>query len=618
LNGAAGTSPSITVTAPKITPTLTVTPAFSSITPSQSLTVAVSVTAANPSSQVYGTAVLTSGAYTSMPMAFFQNYTGFTVPAGALPIGADTLTVSFTPDPVLGTNYASTSATTKVIVGTVLKPVVTPVPTTSTITSAQSLWVGVAVNQGNGSQFPTGTVTLSSASYTSSGSTLTYGQTSILIPAGSLAIGTDTITASYTPDSASAALYGSSSGTVSVTVSAPAELAPAITAKPSSTSITTAQALTIAVGITGGSGNPIPTGSVTLTGGGYSAAPMSLANGAATINVPAGSLATGVDALTVSYSPDGFSASTYVADSINIPVNVVTAGQATKPTMVLNLSSTSITTSQSLTVSATVSGENGFPTPTGSVSLTGGGYASAATALSGGNASFIIPAGSLAIGTDTLAIAYTPDSASSATYLDAAITTYVTVTATPAAVFTIAGTALTIAPGATTGNASTITVTPSGGFTGSVVLSAAITSSPAGAEDLPTFSFGSTSPVSVTGVAAGTGTLTITTTSSSSAARGRSPRPGVRWHAVGSATLACILLFGIPARRRKCRGLLAMFALLVILAGGMLACGGGGSVASSGGGGASNSGTTAGAYTITVTGVAGATTETGTMTLTVQ
>jgi hypothetical protein len=38
-----------------------------------------------------------------------------------------------------------------------------------------------------------------------------------------------------------------------------------------------------------------------------------------------------------------------------------------------------------------------------------------------------------------------------------------------------------VAPGATTGNTSTITVTPTGGFTGSVALTAALTTSPSGA-----------------------------------------------------------------------------------------------------------------------------------------
>jgi hypothetical protein len=60
--------------------------------------------------------------------------------------------------------------------------------------------------------------------------------------------------------------------------------------------------------------------------------------------------------------------------------------------------------------------------------------------------------------------------------------------------FTVSGTAVNIAAGATTGNTAIITVTPTGGFTGSVTLTAAITTNPSGASLPPTLSFSSTSP----------------------------------------------------------------------------------------------------------------------------
>jgi hypothetical protein len=90
-----------------------------------------------------------------------------------------------------------------------------------------------------------------------------------------------------------------------------------------------------------------------------------------------------------------------------------------------------------------------------------------------------------------------------------------TINLPPPPSFTISGTSVTVVPGATTSNTSTITVTPSGGFTGSVALTAAITTSPNGAQHLPIFSFGTTSPVSIVGTTTGTATLTITTTTAS-------------------------------------------------------------------------------------------------------
>jgi hypothetical protein len=175
--------------------------------------------------------------------------------------------------------------------------------------------------------------------------------------------------------------------------------------------------------------------------------------------------------------------------------------------------------------------------------------------------------------------------------------------------FTLAGTAVSVAPGATTGNTSTITVTPgTGGFTGMVSLTCAI--SPPAASDPATCSI----PASVTlsGATAQTATLTVYTTAPTSAALVLPKRPGVPWYAAGGATLACILLFGIPARRRSWRTMLGMLALLVALTGGVLAC----SKPTPPPPG--NPGTTAGTYTVTVTGTSGTTTETGTVSLTVQ
>jgi hypothetical protein len=67
----------------------------------------------------------------------------------------------------------------------------------------------------------------------------------------------------------------------------------------------------------------------------------------------------------------------------------------------------------------------------------------------------------------------------------------------------------------------------------------------------------------------------------------------------GGAVLACLVLFGIPARRRAWRNLVGLLALAVLLLGGASACGGS---KSSTGGGTTIAGTTSGAYTITISG----------------
>ncbi|MGA3161391.1 MAG: kelch repeat-containing protein [Terracidiphilus sp.] len=293
------------------------------------------------------------------------------------------------------------------------------------------------------------------------------------------------------------------------------------------------------------------------------------------------------------------------------PVTGIAPAKIT-PSVTVTLSSSSITTAQFLTVTVTVSGGAGNPTPTGTVTLTKGGYTSAAATLSGGSATIIVPGASIATGSNTLTAVYAVDSASFSIYNSASAATSVTVTTVPR--FTVSATSVLVyGPGGD--STSTITVTPFDGFTGNVVLTAAIKSSPADAVDLPTMSFGSTTPVSITGTAAGTATLTISTTLPTEPSSCfcmmkliHSKHPGVPWYAAGGTTLACVLFFGIPARRRWWRNMLGMLLLLVILGGGVDACGGSGS---------SNPGTTPGNYTLTVTGTSGTMTETGTVALTV-
>ncbi|MGD0740605.1 MAG: protease pro-enzyme activation domain-containing protein [Terracidiphilus sp.] len=284
------------------------------------------------------------------------------------------------------------------------------------------------------------------------------------------------------------------------------------------------------------------------------------------------------------------------------------------PSLTLTPSASSITITQPLTVSVSVGAIGGLATPTGSVALTSGSYNSGAIVLNSGNANINILAGALASGTDTLTVTYTPDSSSSALYASVANTTSVTVVPPG---FQIVGSSVTVSKGAAGG--STITVTPSGGFTGNVTLTAVITSSPSGAQYSPTLSFGSTSPVSITGITAQTATLTISTTAATSGALVYPARLGTRWYAAGGAAFACILLFCVPTRQRRSRTIIGMFALLFAFAGGALSCGGGGSSGGGGGGGGGGTpGTTSGTYTITVTATSGSTTATSTVTLTVQ
>lgn len=178
--------------------------------------------------------------------------------------------------------------------------------------------------------------------------------------------------------------------------------------------------------------------------------------------------------------------------------------------------------------------------------------------------------------------------------------------------FTLSGAPVTIAAGANAGNASAITVTPVAGFTGTVTLTAKVTSMPAGAQSLPALSFMPTNVVMISDANPGTATLTIATTRAQSTAAQATTET---WRAAGGTTLACALLLWIPGLRRR-RALLCAVAMLAALAGSAIGCGG--KLNSADASVQSASGTTAGSYTITVTATSGSTTVTAPVVLIVQ
>jgi cellulose 1,4-beta-cellobiosidase len=168
------------------------------------------------------------------------------------------------------------------------------------------------------------------------------------------------------------------------------------------------------------------------------------------------------------------------------------------------------------------------------------------------------------------------------------------------------------------GGTSMITVTGVSGFNGSVALAVAITENPTSTAKPPTVSFSTNSPVSVTGTTPGVATLTIATTAKPATtciASGALPGE-LSWKARGGALLAGVLLFLLPRRRFTGKSMLSLMLLFVIVAGGTVACAGNAPTVTCPN--VTNPGTTTGTYVITVTGTAGAITQTEKVTVTVQ
>ena len=170
---------------------------------------------------------------------------------------------------------------------------------------------------------------------------------------------------------------------------------------------------------------------------------------------------------------------------------------------------------------------------------------------------------------------------------------------------------LTLSAGATTGNTSTISVTPSGPFTGAVALSCSV-ASPSGANDPATCGL-SQSSVTLSGTTAQTVTVTVSTTATTTS---MNQTRKLFWPSAGGAVLALVFLFGIPKRRRNWLAMVGLLALVVSIAG--MGCGGGGGGSNNNTTPVTTPGTTAGTYTVTVTGVSGSITQTATVVVTVN
>lgn len=358
---------------------------------------------------------------------------------------------------------------------------------------------------------------------------------------------------------------------------------PTVTLTPSATSITTAQSLVMTVGVAGTSGKT-PTGSVTLTGGGYTSAAVILSSGAATITVPAGSLAVGSDSFTVTYTPDSASSTMYTSATQSVTVAVTSVIGSATATVTATPSATTITNDQSVTVKVAVTGGSGQTAPTGTVTLSGGSYSSQQT-LSGGAATFTIAAGTLSSGINTLTAAYSGDSTYAAGTATATVTVSQVTVAIPAP--------SAVSPGATA--TATVTLLAGSGYAGTMNLNCALTSSPNGAQSLPACSLNPTSVILAAG-ANGTATLTITTTAASGSAVARLNRRNFWSLGGGGALLALVVVFGVPTRRRRWISMLALF--LVVAGAWTIGCGGGGGQTT----GTGTPATTAGSYTFTVTG----------------
>ena len=401
---------------------------------------------------------------------------------------------------------------------------------------------------------------------------------------------------SYKTSTSGAAVFTIAKGLTQVQVSA----------NPASTTSVRNDTITVIINtVSVGDG---PTGTVTLQANGVTLgtttnivpqgnAATGYIEGAATFTVAGSALQPGTNVLSVTYTGDGNYDGGTATGSVTVSVATfslstsainITAGSTNENTAVIRATPLNdFTGVVNLACSVTTSPANATSPVTcavpASINLTG---LNAVTGTLTVNST-----GSTTSGTYVITVS----GADAATgKIKTSTTSTVTVTgsiATPALALSNSGN-ISIAPGATSGNASTITVTPSGGFTGAVALTCSVTS-PAGAIDPVSCSLSNAS-VNISGSAAGMSTLTVTSSAASPAAL----RSGL---GIVAAVTALLLLL-LPGRRRMVRGsrTLAGVVAVVALAGIMSGCGGSSHTTTP----PANPGTSAGTYVVTITGTA--------------
>ena len=528
-----------------------------------------------------------------------------TLTAGATATPASSVTVA-----INGTSGTLTGSTTiSVTVKAAPSFTLSALPTTVSVVQGSTGTSTITVTGANGftgsvtlaaTGLPTG-VTASFAAGTVSGTqvlTLTASATATLG-------GPVTVTINGTSASLSA------STTIALTVKPPQSFT--LSASPASVTVAEGGSGTSTITVTDVNGY---TGSVVLSASGlpsgvtagFAAGTVSgtqvvtlTANATATLGGPVTVTITGAPPSTCGISCQTPNATTTIA------LTVVVA-----PSFTLSASPTSVSIAQGGSGTSTIT-----VTPTGGFSGT---VALAASNLPSGVAAGF--AAGTAAGTQVVTLTATDSAAVTTSPVTVTITgisgnltetTSVSLSVTAEPTFTAGSggtTTLSVTPGVETGNTATIVIAPENGFTGTVNLTCSVTTAIVGDNFPPTCSF-TPNPVTFTsGGGSQNSTLTVNTTAPTTA---ENQMKKMFWPSAGGTALALLFFFGVPRRRRNW---LAMIGLLVLFASfGAMGCGGSGG--NTGGGG--TPGTTAGQYTITVTGTSGSTTATvGTITLTVQ
>ena len=434
--------------------------------------------------------------------------------------------------------------------------------------SGTSITFTATVTPASGTTSPTGAVTFLDGTTTLGTGTLAGGVATYTTT--TLSVASHSITASY---GGASGFSGSTSPVATVTITAPV-VGTTTALGASATSAVSGTSITFTATVTPASGTAVPTGTVTFLDGTTTLGTGTLAAGVATYTTSALSIA--AHSITASYGgASGFSASTSAVTTVTITAPVV--GTTTN----IGASSTNAVFGTSITFTATVTPASGTTAPGGTVTFKDGTTTLGTGTLAAGVATYTTS--TLAVGGHSITASYGGAATFSGSISATALS--VTITAAPPPDFT-----LSLSAGSTTvahGNpaTTTITLTPSGGYT----TSTAVTCTGAPANSLCVV----TNPT-ITPIGAGAASTNVTLQTSITTGSLMMGRGGVYFAVLPVGMLVLLV------RRRRLGGFVLAISVCLIAVGG---CGGKANSSS----GPTTVTTAPGSYSLTITGTSGST-----------
>jgi Bacterial Ig-like domain (group 3) len=443
------------------------------------------------------------------------------------------------------------------------------------------------VHKGGGVNVPTGTVTFLEGS-TVLGAGTVDGSGNATFATTALTAGPHSITAAYSGDT----LYLSSTTPAALVINITTPGAtPTTTGLASDTNSSTfGNTVNLTATVAHATGTTAPTGTVTFDDGAISigTAPV---NTQGTATLATSTLGVASHSVSATYNGDG----TY-ASSTSAAVAVVVRGSTT---LTLAANTTNPNAGATVTLTATLTTVGSQTAPFLPVTFLDGTTTLGIASFNTSNVA-TFQTSALAVGTHTITAQYPGDATFVGSTSAAVVVTVIAVP--PDYQLNIPNGSATVAAGQpATFN---ISVTPQGGFTGTISFACA---------GLPTAATCSFNPATLTpsGSAASTSLTIATTARTVASAR---PEGGTTLAAITGIGFLGIVFLGVPARRRRSLRWAGMMLLAVGMNFAVASCGGGGSQQIQ----HNVTGTPAGTFNVTVSATSGTTTHTSVITLTVQ